>query len=69
MNGKFEFTREVPSPIGPPMDFESRRHSHQKKKLKNKKDEYELEALHEVKIANEASKNPEKYEKINSKIR
>jgi len=69
MNGKFKFTRDVPSPIGPSMDFESRRHSQQKKKLKNKKDEYELEVLHEVKIDNETSRNHEKYEKVNTKIR
>lgn len=24
MGGKFEFTREVPSPVGPPVDFERR---------------------------------------------
>lgn len=47
MGGKFEFTREVPSPIGPSIKFENRRKSFETKTKRKKleKNEYELEKL------------------------
>lgn len=52
MNGKFKFTREVPNPIGGPINFENRRKSFETKRKRRKEDEHELETLHTVKVEN-----------------
>lgn len=54
MNGKFEFTRDVPSAIGPSIDFESRRRSSENKRRRRKGEEtdFELESLHSIKVQN-----------------
>lgn len=57
MKGKFKFTREVPSPIGGPINFESRRKSLETKRKRKKEDEHEMEKLHTVKVESEFSKN------------
>lgn len=61
MNGKFEFTRDVPIwPNGPPaINFENRRKSFEKNRKRKKDYEYELEVLHKVSIENESSKTTE----------
>lgn len=52
MGGKFQFSRDVPSVIGPPVDFESKRKSFETKGKRQKKgeaNEFELEQLHKKK--------------------
>jgi hypothetical protein len=49
MNGRFEFSRDVPNPIGPPIDFNKRKnHKHNKKKkyAESNHTELELEAFY-----------------------
>lgn len=60
MGGKFQFTREVPQPIGPSVNFESRRKSFEVKKKRSKQNEHELEVLHKVTVVNESSRNDKK---------
>lgn len=59
MGGRFRFTREVPSALGPPIDFESRRKSFQmkKKRRKDADDELELEALNGAAAHNSLTNN------------
>lgn len=48
MNGKMEFTREVPTALGGPVNFENNRRKSLEKKnkrLRDKKNEHELEVL------------------------
>lgn len=53
LKGKFKFTRDVPSAIGPSIDFESRRRSTEtKRRLKEKANGFELEELHSIKVQN-----------------
>ncbi|CRL07557.1 CLUMA_CG020522, isoform A [Clunio marinus] len=59
LGGKFEFTREVPSPIGPNIDFESRRRSSDiKKKRRKDGEDFEMETLQTVQIHRKNSKSP-----------
>ena len=54
MKGKFKFTREVPSPIGGAISFESRRKFLETRRKRNKENEQELETL---KVENEFTKS------------